>query len=114
MTISFSDVTGITPGDDDEYARILIELWQSADDGENMRRFLEDRRVPDAAAQWVYDNLPHTDALRAVLSQPGLGENALPRLRASSYRRLRSAVLSATLAWRSLRCSITRLSRVGR
>lgn len=53
MTISFSDVTGITPGDDDEYARILIELWQSADDGENMRRFLEERRVPDAAAQWV-------------------------------------------------------------
>lgn len=77
MTISFSDVTGITPGDDDEYARILIELWQSADDGENMRRFLEERRVPDAAAQWVYDNLPHTDAHRAVLSQPGLGEKRI-------------------------------------
>lgn len=77
MTISFSDVTGITPGDDDEYARILIELWQSADDGENMRRFLEERRVPDAAAQWVYDNLPHTDAHRAVLSHPGLGEKRI-------------------------------------
>ena len=77
MTISFSDVTGITTGDDDEYARSLIELWQSADDGENMRRFLEERRVPDAAAQWVYDNLPHTDAHRAVLSQPGLGEKRI-------------------------------------
>lgn len=76
-TISFSDLTGIAPGDDDEYARVLIELWQSADDGENMRRFLEERRVPDAAAQWVYDNLPHTDAHRAVLSYPGLGEKRI-------------------------------------
>lgn len=76
-TITFSDVTGITPGYDDEYARVLIELWQSADDGENMCRFLEERRVPDAAAQWVYDNLPHTDAHRAVLSHPGLGEKRI-------------------------------------
>lgn len=53
LTITFSDATGITPGDEDEYARVLIELWQSADDVENMRRFLEERRVPDAAAQWV-------------------------------------------------------------
>ena len=77
MTIFFSDVTGIAPGDEDEYARVLIELWQSNDDGENMRRFLEERRVPDAAAQWVYDNLPHTDAHRAVLSHPGLGEKRI-------------------------------------
>jgi len=42
-----------------------------------MRRFLEERRVPDAAAQWVYDNLPHTDAHRAVLSHPGLGEKRI-------------------------------------
>lgn len=77
MTISFSDVTGITPGDDDEYARILIELWQSADDGENMRRFLEERRVPDTATQWVYDECQHDDACRAVLSHPGLGEKRI-------------------------------------
>lgn len=76
-TISFSDVTGITPGDEDEYARVLIELWQSADDGENMRRFLEERRVPDAAAQWVYDECQHNDACRAVLSHPGLGEKRI-------------------------------------
>lgn len=77
MTISFSDVTGITPGDDDEYARILIELWQSADDGESMRRFLEERRVPDTATQWVYDECQHDDACRAVLSHPGLGEKRI-------------------------------------
>ena len=82
MTILFSDVTGIAPGDEDEYARVLIGLWQAPgawqdDETRAMRRFLEDRRVPDAAAQWVYDNLPHTDAHRAVLSQPGLGEKRI-------------------------------------
>ena len=82
MTILFSDVTGIAPGDEDEYARVLIGLWQAPgawqdDDTRAMRRFLEERRVPDAAAQWVYDNLPHTDAHRAVLSQPGLGEKRI-------------------------------------
>lgn len=82
MTIFFSDVTGITPGDEDEYARVLIGLWQDPgawqdDDTRAMCRFLEERRVPDAAAQWVYDNLPHTDAHRAVLSYPGLGEKRI-------------------------------------
>lgn len=82
MTILFSDVTGITPGDEDAYARVLIGLWQDPgawqdDDTRAMRRFLEERRVPDAAAQWVYDNLPHTDAHRAVLSHPGLGEKRI-------------------------------------
>lgn len=82
MTTLFSDVTGIAPGDEDEYARVLIGLWQAPgawqdDDTRAMRRFLEERRVPDAAAQWVYDNLPHTDAHRAVLSQPGLGEKRI-------------------------------------
>lgn len=77
MTIFFSDVTGITPGDDDEYARVLIGLWQSADDGENMRRFLEERRVPDAAAQWVYDECQYDDACRVVLSHPGLGKERI-------------------------------------
>jgi hypothetical protein len=82
VTILFSDVTGIAPGDEDEYARVLIGLWQDPgawqdDDTRAIRRFLEERRVPDAAAQWVYDNLPHTDAHRAVLSQPGLGEKRI-------------------------------------
>ena len=83
MTIFFSDVTGITPGDSDEYARVLIGLWQdpslwkNTDGGETTRRFLKERRVPDAAAQWVYDNLPHTDAHRAVLAHPGLGEKRI-------------------------------------
>lgn len=82
MTILFSDVTGIAPGDEDEYARVLIGLWQDPgawqdDDTRAMRRFLEESRVPDAAAQWVYDNLPHTDAHRAVLSHPGLGEKRI-------------------------------------
>ena len=77
LTITFSDVACITPGDEDEYARVLIELWQSADDGENMRRFLEERRVPDAAAQWVYDECPHDDACRVVLAHPGLGEKRI-------------------------------------
>lgn len=77
MGVNFDDVTGITPGDEDEYARVLIELWKSADDGENMRRFLEERRVPDAVAQWVYDECQHDDACRAVLSHPGLGEKRI-------------------------------------
>jgi hypothetical protein len=82
VTILFSDVTGITPGDEDAYARVLIGLWQDPgawqdDDTRAMRRFLEERRVPDVAAQWVYDNLPHTDAHRAVLSHPGLGEKRI-------------------------------------
>lgn len=53
MTIFFGDVTGIAPGDEDEYARVLIELWQSNDDGENMRRFLEERRVRSVVPQVV-------------------------------------------------------------
>ena len=82
MSVNFDDVKGIAPGDEDEYARVLIGLWQDPgawqdDDTRTMRRFLEERRVPDAAAQWVYDNLPHTDANRAVLSQPGLGEKRI-------------------------------------
>ena len=82
MSVNFDDVKGIAPGDEDEYARVLIGLWQDPgawqdDDTRTMRRFLEERRVPDAAAQWVYDNLPHTDAHRAVLSQPGLGEKRI-------------------------------------
>lgn len=82
MSVNFDDVTGIAPGDEDEYARVLIGLWQDPgawqdDDTRAMRRFLEERRVPDAAAQWVYDNLPHTDAHRAVLSHPGLGEKRI-------------------------------------
>lgn len=82
MSVNFDDVTGITPGDEDAYARVLIGLWQDPgawqdDDTRAMRRFLEERRVPDAAAQWVYDNLPHTDAHRAVLSHPGLGEKRI-------------------------------------
>lgn len=120
LTITFSDATGITPGDEDEYARVLVKLWQDPSlcrvEGRAycMRRFLEERRVPDAAAQWAYDNLPHTDAHRAVLSHPGLGENASPKRRASSYRRLRSEARSATLAWRSPMFSITRHSRAKR
>lgn len=77
VTVTFNDVVNITPGDDEEYARVLIELWQINDDGENMRRFLEERRVPDAAAQWVYDECQHDDACRAVLSHPGLGEKRI-------------------------------------
>lgn len=77
MTVMFGDVTGIAPGDEDEYARVLIELWQSADDGENMRRFLEERRVPDAAALWVYDECQHDDACQVVLAHPGLGEERI-------------------------------------
>lgn len=52
MTIFFGDVTGIAPGDEDEYARVLIELWQSNDDGENM--------PPDvrrACARWSHKSL---------------------------------------------------------
>lgn len=82
MTILFSDVTGIAPGDEDEYARVLIGLWQDPgawqdDDTRAMRRFLEERRVPDTAAQWVYDECQHDDACRAVLSHPGLGEERI-------------------------------------
>lgn len=83
MTIFFSDVTGITPGDEDAYALVLIglwkdpSLWQNTDGGENTRRFLEERRVPDAAAQWVYDECQYDDACRVVLSHPGLGEERI-------------------------------------
>lgn len=82
MTILFSDVTGITPGDEDAYARVLIGLWQDPgawqdDDTRTMRRFLEERRVPDAAAQWVYDECQYDDACRVVLSHPGLGEERI-------------------------------------
>lgn len=77
MTILFSDVKSITPGDSDEYARVLIELWRGMDDAQTMRRFLEEWRVPDAAAQWVYDECPHDDACRVVLSHPGLGEERI-------------------------------------
>lgn len=75
--VVFGDVTNIAPGDDDEYARVLIELWRGMDDAQTMRRFLEERRVPDTAAQWVYDECPHDDACQAVLSHPGLGEERI-------------------------------------
>ena len=83
MTITFSDATGITPGDEDEYARVLVELWQGPslwrveERADCMRRFLEERRVPDAAAQWVYDECQYDDACRVVLSHPGLGEERI-------------------------------------
>lgn len=82
MTITFSDATGITPGDEDEYARVLVELWQDPvawqdDDARAMCRFLEERRVPDTAAQWVYDECQYDDACRVVLSHPGLGEERI-------------------------------------
>lgn len=81
-TITFSDVKCIAPGDEDEYARVLIGLWQDPgawqdDDTRTMRRFLEERRVPDAAAQWVYDECQYDDACRVVLSHPGLGEERI-------------------------------------
>lgn len=83
LTITFSDATGITPGDEDEYARVLVELWQGPslwrveEKADRMRRFLEERRVPDAAAQWVYDECQYDDACRVVLSHPGLGEERI-------------------------------------
>ena len=83
MTITFSDATGITPGDEDEYARVLVELWQDPslwrveERADCTRRFLEERRVPDAAAQWVYDECQYDDACRVVLSHPGLGEKRI-------------------------------------
>lgn len=83
MGVNFDDVTGITPGDEDAYARVLIglwqdpSLWQNKDGGETTRRFLKERSVPDAAAQWVYDECQHDDACRAVLSHPGLGEERI-------------------------------------
>lgn len=75
--VVFGDVTNIAPGDDDEYASVLIELWRGMDDAQTMRRFLEERRVPDTAAQWVYDECQHDDACQAVLSHPGLGEERI-------------------------------------
>lgn len=82
VSVNFDDVTGITPGDEDEYARVLIGLWQDPgawqdDDTRAMRRFLEERRVPDTAAQWVYDECQRDDACQAVLSHPGLGEKRI-------------------------------------
>lgn len=83
MGVNFDDVTGITPGDEDAYARVLIglwqdpSLWQNKDGGETTRRFLKERSVPDAAARWVYDECQHDDACRAVLAHPGLGEKRI-------------------------------------
>lgn len=86
----FSDLTGITPGDEDAYARVLIGLWQAPgawqkdSDGQVMRRFLKERCVPDAAAQWVYDAAQWAydgrvvaNARRDVLAHPGLGEERI-------------------------------------
>lgn len=86
----FSDLTGITPGDEDAYARVLIGLWQAPgawqkdSDGQVMRRFLKERCVPDAAAQWVYDAAQWSydgrvvaNARRDVLAHPGLGEERI-------------------------------------
>ena len=90
MGLNFDDVTGITPGDEDAYARVLIGLWQdpglwqNADGGETMRRFLKERCVPDAAAQWVYDAAQWAydgrvvaNARRDVVAHPGLGEERI-------------------------------------
>lgn len=90
MGLNFDDVTGITPGDEDAYARALIGLWQdpglwqNADGGETMRRLLKERRVPDAAAQrvydaaqWAYDGRVAANARRGVLAHPGLGEERI-------------------------------------
>ena len=111
VTISFRDVAGITPGDDDAYARVLIELWQNTDGGETTRRFLEERRVPAPPRNGCM-----TSARTMMLARPCWrilvsAKNASAKLRASSYRRLRSAARSATLAWHSPRCSTTRHSR---
>lgn len=77
MAITFNDVVNITPGDDEEYSRVLIGLFHQAGDSELARSFLRERRVPATVARRVYDKCADAGIRNEVLTHPGLGEERI-------------------------------------
>lgn len=77
VAVAFNDVVNITPGDDEEYARVLIGLFHQAGDSELARSFLSERRVPATVARRVYDKCADAGIRNEVLTHPGLGEERI-------------------------------------
>ena len=77
VAVTFNDVVNITPGDDEEYARVLIGLFHQAGDSELARSFLRERRVPATVARRVYDKCADAGIRNEVLTHPGLGEERI-------------------------------------
>lgn len=74
MTVTFNDVVNITPGDDEEYSRVLMAL--ASDTGFNSwpANFFDDCHVPGAAIKGLYDKDTNGRLKELLLSHPGLGE----------------------------------------
>lgn len=77
VVVAFNDVVNITPGDGEEYARVLIGLFHQAGDSELARSFLRERRVPATVARRVYDKCADAGIRNEVLTHPGLGEERI-------------------------------------
>lgn len=77
VAVTFNDVVNITPGDDEEYSRVLIGLFHQAGDSELARSFLRERRVPATVARRVYDKCADAGIRNEVLTHPGLGEERI-------------------------------------
>lgn len=77
VAVTFNDVVNITPGDDEEYARVLIGLFHQAGDSELARSFLSERPVPATVARRVYDKCADAGIRNEVLTHPGLGEERI-------------------------------------
>ena len=74
MAVTFNDVVNITPGDDEEYSRVLMAL--ASDTGVNSwpHNFFDDCHVPGAAIKGLYDKDTNGRLKELLLSHPGLGE----------------------------------------
>jgi hypothetical protein len=74
ITVTFNDVVNITPGDDEEYSRVLVALGRATGVNSWPASFFDDCHVPGAAVKSLYDNDAHGQLKELLLSHPGLGE----------------------------------------
>lgn len=74
VAVTFNDVVNITPGDDEEYSRVLVALGINSGVNSWPRNFFDDCYVPGAAIKSLYDKDTNGRLRELLLSHPGLGE----------------------------------------
>lgn len=74
VAVTFNDVVNITPGDDEEYSRVLVALGINSGVNSWPRNFFDDCHVPGAAIKSLYDKDTNGRLRELLLSHPGLGE----------------------------------------
>ena len=74
VAVTFDDVVNITPGDDEEYSRVLVSLGINSGVNSWPRNFFDDCHAPGAAVKTLYDNDAHGRLKELLLSHPGLGK----------------------------------------